>query len=435
VSRGAGAARLMPTMCLFWNEMRWPCCRPSMCFTLPTICAAWRRVRPARPCQTCGSALAGAERRAPGGTLPKMVSVSSSRASTETLGATRPRRVSKGQARAPGGAGRAVWRQGAPEVLPVGKPDFDELLGVQELELLLGGQRQVLRRAVVRKVCRSAYRHSARVKLNRNQAESEQEGVPPRGCAHPPRASVGSIFLNFDGSAAHTDGSTHSWSSAATPAQLVLQADRAVHAAQQVLKLMVGSALFARTLRCCTHRGCQCEQLPSEASMTGHHSQPSDKRHTAAAWHLQVLLHHVSAAGGRSWSTRGPGASAELLSGVLIDVYRLVWVSRQAPGLLCCAAKLGRVMAGLHACRAAALGCLLIDRPGSASHTQCVFKAWGAWAHQSRYPQGAPRSDAAPERGACAGPTRPGGAPCPGRGAPCCCRPASGGRGARAASA
>ncbi len=367
--------------------------------------------------------------------MPKMVSVSSSRASTETLGATRPRRVSKGQARAPGGAGRAVWRQGAPEVLPVGKPDFDELLGVQELELLLGGQRQVLRRAVVRKVCRSAYRHSARVKLNRNQAESEQEGVPPRGCAHPPRASVGSIFLNFDGSAAHTDGSTHSWSSAATPAQLVLQADRAVHAAQQVLKLMVGSALFARTLRCCTHRGCQCEQLPSEASMTGHHSQPSDKRHTAAAWHLQVLLHHVSAAGGRSWSTRGPGASAELLSGVLIDVYRLVWVSRQAPGLLCCAAKLGRVMAGLHACRAAALGCLLIDRPGSASHTQCVFKAWGAWAHQSRYPQGAPRSDAAPERGACAGPTRPGGAPCPGRGAPCCCRPASGGRGARAASA
>jgi hypothetical protein len=67
-----------------------------------------------------------------------------------------------------------------------------------------------------------------------------------------------------------------------------------------------------------------------------------------------------------------PGASAELLSGVLIDVYRLVWVSRQAPGLLCCAAKLGRVMAGLHACRAAALGCLLIDRPGSASHTMRV---------------------------------------------------------------
>jgi len=198
---------------------------------------------------------------------------------------------------------------------------------------------------------------------------------------------------------------------------------------------MVGSALFARTLRCCTHRGCQCEQLPSEASMTGT-SQPA-KRQAA---------HSGSVAPAGSPSSRQccwrqeleherPGASAELLSGVLIDVYRLVWVSRQAPGLLCCAAKLGRVMAGLHACRAAALGCLLIDRPGSASHTQCVFKAWGAWAHQSRYPQGAPRSDAAPERGACAGPTRPGGAPCPGRGAPCCCRPASGGRGARAASA
>jgi hypothetical protein len=259
--------------------------------------------------------------------------------------------------------------------------------------------------------------------------------MPPSGRAHPPRASVGSIFLNFDGSAAHGWVNTQSARRSHTDTYGALTGHSSQCPLLSRFKAMVGSALFARTLRCCTYRGCQCEQLPSEASTRGT-SQPA-KRQAA---------HSGGVAPAGSPSSRQccwrqeleherPGASAEVLSGVL-SFQSTGQVSRLAPGLLCCAAKLGsRVMAGLHACRAAALGCLLIDRPGSASHRQCVFKAWGAWADQSQYPQAAPRSDAAPERGACAGPTRPGGAPCPGRSAPCCCRPASGGRGARAASA
>ena len=154
-------------------------------------------------------------------------------------------------------------RRHAPDVLAVAEGDQHQLVDVQQLQLLGGRQRQVLGGLVLRQVCRAQHcipslvgtpMVGAKVAVIapgyycKNRSSSNRR--KSRSAAHrrSPRARVGSIFLNFEGSGrcTHRLSMSRGYSSWLLPWYCCDQLDAT--AASGGAKAI---ALLVRVLRCC----------------------------------------------------------------------------------------------------------------------------------------------------------------------------------------